>query len=99
MPTYTFKNKDTGEVFDKIMKIADKPDYLRNNPNIVSVVTAPEFVGDHIIQRTDAGMKEVFSRIADKHPSTPLADRFGDSRTSKQVKTEQIAKKYGLKKN
>ena len=44
-------------------------------------------------------MKEVFSRIADKHPSTPLADRFGDSRTSKQVKTEQIAKKYGLKKN
>ena len=74
MPTYTFKNKDTGEVFDKIMKIADKPDYLRNNPNIVSVVTAPAFVGDHIIQRTDAGMKEVFSRIADKHPSTPLAD-------------------------
>ena len=33
MPTYTFKNKDTGEVFDKIMKIAEKPEYLKNNPN------------------------------------------------------------------
>ena len=39
MPTYTFKNKDTGEVFDKIMKIADKPDYLRNNPNIAENTT------------------------------------------------------------
>ena len=34
MPTYTFKNKDTGEVFDKIMKIAEKPEYLKDNSNI-----------------------------------------------------------------
>ena len=27
MPTYTFKNNKTGEIFDKVMKIADK------NPN------------------------------------------------------------------
>ena len=53
MPTYTFKNKDTGEVFDKIMKIAEKPEYLENNPHIEKVLTAPHFVGDHIIKKMD----------------------------------------------
>ena len=51
MPTYTFKNKDTGEVFDKIMKIAEKPEYLKDNPNIEAVLTAPNFVGDHIVKK------------------------------------------------
>ena len=30
MPTYTFKNKDTGEVFDKAMKIAERKNRFRN---------------------------------------------------------------------
>ena len=66
MPTYTFKNKDTGEVFDKIMKIAEKPEYLKDNPNIEAVLTAPHFVGDHIIKKMDGGMKETLQKIADK---------------------------------
>ena len=96
MPTYTFKNKDTGEVFDKIMKIAEKPEYLKDNPNIEAVLTAPNFVGDHIIKKMDGGMKEVFSRVAEAHPNSPLADRFGSGQTSAQKKVQEVGKKHGL---
>ena len=36
MPTYEFKNKDTGEVFEKIMSYEKKVKYLKDNPNIQS---------------------------------------------------------------
>ena len=96
MPTYTFKNKDTGEVFDKIMKIAEKPEYLKNNPNIEAVLTAPNFVGDHIVKKMDGGMKETLQKIADKNPNTPLADRFS-RRSTKDIQKEKVVKKYNLK--
>ncbi len=92
MPTYTFKNKDTGEVFDKVMKIAEKPEYLESNPNIEAVLTAPNFVGDHIIKKMDGGMKETFSRIAEAHPNSPLAQKYG-KKGIKQIKTEQALAK------
>ena len=41
MPTYTFEDKDTGEVFDKLMKISEKEQYLKDNPNLKSVLTVP----------------------------------------------------------
>jgi hypothetical protein len=96
MPTYTFKNKDTGEVFDKIMKIAEKPEYLENNPHIEKVLTAPHFVGDHIIKKMDGGMKETLQKIADKNPNTPLADRFS-RKTAKEVQSDKVVGKYNLK--
>ena len=52
-------------------------------------------VGDHVTTKTDGGMKEVFSKIAEKHPSSALADRFG-SKSNAKVKPETIAKKHGL---
>ena len=36
MPTYEFKNKDTDEVFEKIMSYDDKVKFLEENPNIQS---------------------------------------------------------------
>ena len=96
MPTYTFKNKDTGEVFDKVMKIAEKPEYLENNPNIEAVLTAPNFVGDHIIKKMDGGMKETLQKIADKNPNTPLADRFS-RKSAKDIKRDKVVDKYNLK--
>ena len=96
MPTYIFKNKDTGEVFDKVMKIAEKPEYLESNPNIKAVLTAPNFVGDHIIKKMDGGMKETLQKIADKNPNTPLADRFS-RKSAKDVKRDKVVDKYNLK--
>lgn len=39
MPTYTFRNRDTGEVFDKFMKIAEKDPYLAENPHLDPVLS------------------------------------------------------------
>ena len=56
----------------------------------------PAIVGDHVVNRMDGGMKETFSRIAEAHPNSPLADRFGSSQTNKQKKIQNIGKKHGL---
>ena len=88
MPTYTFEDKETGEVFDKLMKISEKEQYLKDNPNLKPVLTAPNFVGDHIVKRMDGGMKETLQKIADKNPNTPLADRFSRRSTKRYSKTK-----------
>ena len=37
-------------------------------------------------------MKEVFSKIADKHPNTPLADRFGSGGSNAHKKVVDVGK-------
>ncbi len=34
MPTYTFKNKETEEIFEIVMKISEYDDYLKENPEV-----------------------------------------------------------------
>ena len=72
---------------------------LKAKPHWVKGITAAAIVGDHIRTKTDGGMKEVFSKIADKHPNSALADRFGNNKTNAAVKAKTIAKKHGLVKD
>jgi len=73
MPSYDFRNKDTGEVFGKIMKIAEKEQYLIDNPNIEqALLSAPAFTGDHIVIKRDTGLKEVLQKIHEKTPGSNL---------------------------
>ena len=44
-------------------------------------------------------MKEVFSKVAESHPNSPLADRFGDNRTIVKKKVEGVGRKHGLVKD
>ena len=95
MPTYVIhdtKKKKTFEVFCSWNVLQKK---LKDNPHYKKLITAPAIVGDHVTTKTDGGMKEVFSKIAEKHPSSALADRFG-SKSNAKVKAETIAKKHGL---
>lgn len=39
MPTYTFKDTSTGEVFDKFMRISEREDYLAENPHLEPVLS------------------------------------------------------------
>jgi len=73
MPTYDFRNKETGCVFEKIMKIAEKEQYLLDNPNIEqTIVSAPAFTGDHVVLKKDSGFKEVLQKIHEKTPGSQL---------------------------
>ena len=38
MPTYDFKNKDTGEVTELVMSIAKMEQYRKDNPNMQMVI-------------------------------------------------------------
>jgi hypothetical protein len=80
MPTYDFRNKDTSEVFEKIMKIAEKEQFLLDNPHIEqAIITAPAFAGDHITIKKDTGFKEVLQRIHSLTPGSQL------DKTSSQI--------------
>ena len=96
MPTYTFYNTKTDEQFDDFMSWSQRETYLEENPHIEPILTTAALVGDHIVNRMDGGMKETFSRIAEAHPNSPLADRFGSGRGGKSRKVENVGKKHGL---
>jgi hypothetical protein len=73
MPTYSFRNKETGEIRDEIMRIAARDQYLLDNPHLEQVITgAPAFAGDHITIKKDTGFKEVLQRIHSLTPGSQL---------------------------
>ena len=49
MPLYDFEDTDTGEVFELNLKIAEKADFLKANPNLKQVISAPMIVGLSLI--------------------------------------------------
>lgn len=55
MPTYTFKDKNTGEVFDKFMKISELDSYREDNPHLENVLHAPELISGGKSARNLAG--------------------------------------------
>jgi hypothetical protein len=74
MPLYEFRNKETGEVFEKFMSLSSREDYLKENPNVETVVGAPVMI-DSVrlgIRRPDQGFKEVLQRIHEKTAGSQL---------------------------
>jgi hypothetical protein len=67
MPTYTFRNKVTEEVFDKFMSISAREQYLAENPDLESIIGAPA-IGDLTMnKKPDAGFREVLQKIRSHH--------------------------------
>ena len=48
--------------------------------------------------KVDNGFTENMQRIAESHPGTPLADKYGTSstKTTKEIKTREVLKKHGV---
>jgi hypothetical protein len=61
MPLYDFLDTDTNEVFEKFMSISSREEYLKENPNIQPVLSAPPLVDPVSIRerKPDNGFKEV----------------------------------------
>ena len=100
MPTYTFYNNHSGIEWDDMMSNSEREKFLEENPNVTQVPGMFSFVGDHIMgvgPKQDNGMKENLQRIAESHPGTPMADRYGSGGTTiKQQKTRAVLKKHGV---
>jgi hypothetical protein len=99
MPTYTFIDKDTGFTYDEFMGMSERESYLKENPHISQLPNMFAFVGDHIMgagPKTDGGFNERMEQIANSHPGSPLADRYGGSKikSHKEIKTRNVLKKH-----
>ena len=99
MPTYTFKDNNTGLTFDEFMGMSEKDKYLEDNPHISQVPVMFAFVEDHIMgagPKTDGGFNERMEQIANSHPGSPLADRYagGKTKSHKEIKTRNVLKKH-----
>ena len=95
MPTYTFYNKRTKKEYTDLMSISEMEEYLRKNKHVSQVIKGINIVAStgERTGKTDAGWKENLSRIAEAHPRSNLAKRYG-KKTIKQIKTEQTIKKH-----
>jgi hypothetical protein len=75
MPTYVFRNKETGEQFEKIMKISELDTFRNENPQLETVIQSVAF-GDPTkmssTRKFDTGFKEVLQRIHEKTPGSQL---------------------------
>ena len=95
MPTYTFYNKRTKKEYTDMMSISEMEEYLSKNKHVSQVIKGINIVAStgERTGKTDAGWKENLSRIAEAHPRSNLAKRYG-KKTIKQIKTDQVIKKH-----
>ena len=94
MPIYTFYNKKTKKEYDDMMSISEMESYLSKNKHITQVLQPINIVAgvSGLTHKNDQGWKENMSRIAEAHPTSPLADRYG-KKSIKQIRTQQALKK------
>ena len=101
MPTYRFRDMNSGEEFDEFMSMSERENYLKTHPLIAQVPVPVAFVGDHIMgvgPKNDSGFNEVMGKIADGYPLSPMADKYGTSKTASQRRARdtfsKVTKKY-----
>lgn len=96
MPTYNFVDTETGEEFELFMKWSGRETFLKDNPHIQPILTAPAIVssvagmGSH---RVPDGFKEVLSKVAEKHPGSAVGEKYG-RKSIKEARTAQVVKKH-----
>jgi hypothetical protein len=95
VPTYEFVNTETGEAFESMMKISEREEYLKNNPHIQPLLSAPALVsgvntgGD----RKLGGFKEVLQKVGEKHPTSVVGEKY-HTKSIKEARTAEVVKKH-----
>lgn len=96
MPTYTFLDKTTQDVFEIVMKMSELDDFKEKYPEYQQIIGSPNIVSGISTSknhRVPDGFKDVLKKVADAHPTSTLADRVGQ-KSIKQVKTERVVDNY-----
>jgi hypothetical protein len=96
MATYTFRNKETNEVFDHSMRMSEYDSYMESNPSVERYYLPGDAM--NIVSgvggiKTDNGFKEVLSKVAEAHPNSNLADRTL-SRSVREHQIDRVVNKY-----
>ena len=75
MPTYKFRDKTTGEEFEKFMSISSREDYLKDNPHLEQGIAGVPMIGDPVnmgVTKRDSGFKHVLQQIHERTPGSDL---------------------------
>ena len=101
MPTYRFKNMNTGEEFEEFMSMNEREIYLKTHSVIAQVPVPIAIAGDHLMgvgPKVDGGFTENMQRIAAAHPDSPMSSRWGgNTMTHKEIKTRRTIEKHADK--
>lgn len=79
MPTYSFRNTETNEEFEKILSMAERESYLNDNPHIKQTFKKAPGIGDPVrlgLRKPDDGFRDVLREVKNHH---------GGSRTVKNT--------------
>jgi len=94
LPTYNFIDTETNEEFEVFMKISEREEFLKENPQVQPIVTAPAIIGGMgTYQKVPDGFKEVLAKVGENHPDSKLGREYGN-KTIAQVKARDIVDKY-----
>jgi len=95
MPLYEFLDTDTGEKFEIMLKIAEREEFLKDNPNIKSVMSAPKIVsGVDGLRKVDDGFKEVLQKIGEQNPQSNFGREMNSAKSGKQGQINKAVKKW-----
>jgi hypothetical protein len=95
MPTYRFKDHNTGEIWEDLMLISEMEKFIKKKhiellpPTQMNIVSS---VGT-LDGKTDNGWKETLSKISEAHPDSHLANQYG-KKSIKDVQISNMRKKH-----
>lgn len=70
MPSYEFRNRETGEVVDIVMKISEYDEFAKNNPVYERYFSEAPTIGDSIrlgLRKPDDAFRDKLKDIKKKH--------------------------------
>jgi len=69
MPTYAFRNTETGDEWTEFMSNSEREEYLAKSPHIIQLITSINIVAGVAAGRNkpDAGFRDVLKEIKSKH--------------------------------
>ena len=70
-------------------------EFLKENDHIVQLPSLVSIVGGVGGIKNDSGWGDNMSRIADAHPGSPFARRYG-RKSTKDINTRNVLKKHGV---
>lgn len=79
MPTYSFRNKESGEIFDKFMKMSEKDQFLIDNPNLEQTLTGAPAMVDPVrlgLRKVPDGFRDVLKKVHERMPGSVLKDNI-----------------------
>ena len=94
MPTYEFVDLNTGEPFEKFMKMSERDEFLKENPHVQPMISAVTIIGGTgSYQKVPEGFKEVLANVGETHPGSAIGEQYGN-KTNAQIKAREIVKKH-----